>query len=126
MSAQHQRVAWEVIGLDTHERLLLLAYARHACQNCGLCWPGNVRLQLLTGMGRTTITAVARRLVDAGHLRVHAYARGGRGMATEYVVLPKELALSTAPCAKCVDNFKTNRAAGGIPVDNSGEPVDNS
>lgn len=119
MSAQHQRVAWEVIGLDTHERLLLLAYARHACQFCGLCWPGHVRLQIMTGMGRTTIKATAARLVAAGHLAVHAYPRGGRGMSTEYVVLPKELALSTAPCGKCVDNFKTGRGATAIPVDNS-------
>lgn len=126
MSAQHQRVAWDIIGLDTHERLLLLAYARHACQNCGLCWPGNVRLQIMTAMGRSTVTAVAARLVAGGHLRIHAYPRGGRGMSTEYVVLPKELGLSTAPCGKCVDNFKTNRTAGGFPVDNYGAPVDNS
>ncbi len=126
MSAQHQRVAWDVLGLDTHERVLLLAYARHACQNCGLCWPGNERLQILTGMGRSSIKATAAQLVAAGHLRIHAYPRGGRGMTTEYVVLPKVLGLSTAPCGKCVDNLKTGRTATGFPVDNSGEPVDNS
>lgn len=123
MSTRHQRVAWDVVGLETPlERLVLLAYARHACEHCGLCWPGTVRLELMTLASRTAIATARRSLVDKGMLRIHAYPRGGRGMSTEMVVLPKDVELSTAPCGKCVDNLKTNRHAVGF----SGEPVDNS
>lgn len=118
MSVRHQRVAWDVIGLDSYERLLLLAYARHACEDCGLCWPGAARIEILTGIGRTTLTAVRGRLIAKGALKIHAYPRGGRGMSTEMIVLPRDIKLSTAPCGKCVDNLKTNRAAVGIEVEN--------
>lgn len=114
MSAAHQRVAWDIVGLTSDERLLLLAYARHACENCGLCWPGRTRLQIMTGLGSTTLSAVARRLVERGLLKIHAYPKGGRGRATEMVVLPKDMQLSPAPCGKCGDNLKTSRAALGL------------
>lgn len=118
MSARHQRVAWDVIGLDSLERLLLLAYARHACDTCGLCWPGRPRLTIMTGIGRTALAVVRGRLVDKGLLKIHAYPHGGRGMSTEMVVLPRDIELSTAPCGKCVDNLKTNRGAAGIDGEN--------
>lgn len=118
MSARHQRVAWDVIGLDTYERILLLAYGRHACETCGLCWPGTARLEILTGIGHTALASVRGRLVAKGLLKIHAYPKGGRGMSTEMVVLPKDVELSTAPCGKCVDNLKTNRSAVGIEGEN--------
>lgn len=118
MSVRHQRVAWDVIGLDTYERILLLAYARHACDVCGLCWPGSARLEILTAIGRTSLAAVRGRLVTKGLLKIHAYPRGGRGMSTEMIVLPRDIKLSTAPCGKCVDNLKTNRHAVGFEGEN--------
>lgn len=127
MSTQHQRVAWDVIGLETPlERLVLLAYAKHACQWCGLCWPGKVRLELMCIAGHTSIATTRQSLIAKGLLRIHAYPRGGRGMSTEMVVLPNDLKLSTAPCGKCGDNLKTNRHAAGIGLDGVNEPVDNS
>jgi hypothetical protein len=117
MSRRHEHVAWDVIGLDTYERILLLAYARHACEHCGLCWPGTVRLELRTGIRKTAQAAVRARLVERGLLKIHAYPNGGRGMSTEMVVLPRDIELSTAPCGKCVDNLKTNRRAVGIETE---------
>jgi hypothetical protein len=114
VSAAHQRVAWEILGLTSDEKLLLLAFARHACEHCGLCWPGRTRLQLLTNLGSTSLTGLIRSLVKREMLKIHAYPNGGRGLATEFVVLPKELKLSTAPCGKCVDNLKTSRRAAGF------------
>lgn len=114
MSALHQRLAWEVLGLEPTERLLLLAYARHACEHCGLCWPGVRRLQILTGLGETTISGASKALVARRLLKIHAYPRGGRGRSTEYIVLPEDAKLSTAPCGKCEANQKTPRDSAGI------------
>lgn len=126
MSFAHEHAAWLAIGVSRNERLLLLAYSKHACKFCGICWPGNALLQIMCVLGETAISEARQGLVGHGLIRIHAYARGGRGMATEVIVLLAGSELSTGPCGKCVDRLKTSRKARGFDVDNSNDPVDNS
>lgn len=104
MSVKATREAWTTLGLDATTRLVLLAYADHACEVCGLCWPGVRHLSLKTSLGETAISSATKRLADAGHLVPVGYQRGGRGRSAEWVVLPKDTELSTAPCGKCLAN----------------------
>jgi hypothetical protein len=96
--------------------------AAHSCQFCGLTWLGIKRMQDETGMGETSVRAALRHLVDAGLLLVHAYPQGGRGRATEYIVLPGAARgvekLSTAPCGKCL--FNQAKGPSGEGFDKSG------
>lgn len=100
LSYDHSQVALEV-ELATAPKCLLLVMAARACPGCGLTWLGTRRLTRETGLGETSLRKALRELTDLGHITIHAYPKGGRGRATEYVVLPQVLRLSTAPCGEC-------------------------
>jgi hypothetical protein len=97
-------------------KLLLYDLAIRACPRCGLTWPGVPNLMRSTGMGETllrdTLGELSRK--DRALIVVHRYPTGGRGRATEYVVLPAHTELSTAPCGECQSRQKTPRVAKGI------------
>lgn len=114
MSHAHEDAAWDAVGVSRNERILLLAYGKHACTFCGLCWPGNARLELMCLLGTTALTEARQGLVEHGLIKIHAYPRGGRGLATEVIVLLAGTELSTGPCGKCADKLKTSRRAGGF------------
>lgn len=99
------------LELPAPTKFVLFRLADHACEICGLTWVGVPVLAIETRLGRTRIKEALRELENGGWLKIHAYPTGGRGRATEYVVLPGVLELSTAPCGKCVDNFKRGRRA---------------
>ncbi len=79
---------------------ILMHLADYACNTCGLAWPGTPTLIEDSECGRTVVREALDSLVSQGLLIVHAYPKGGRGKATEYIVLPK-LALIPAPCSSC-------------------------
>lgn len=93
-----------VVVLPGPTKLVLMILASHACNLCGLCWPGMKTLTQECGLGQTRIREALDELVSGDLIAVHAYPKGGRGRATEYVVLPKHMELSTAPCGKCREN----------------------
>lgn len=98
---------------DPAAKSVLLCLADRACDECGLAWPGVPYLAERTELGLNRIRAALAKLVEGGFLLVHAYPHGGRGLSTEYVVLPALAKLSTAPCGKCQSNRKTHRPGGG-------------
>lgn len=106
------------------DKAVLLSLAWHACDVCGLTWAGRRALVQSTELGETRVKVALANLAAAGHVIVHRYPRGGRGLTTEYIVLPGVTELSTAPCAKCVANMKGNRSHGDpFPVNRShGDP----
>jgi len=68
-------------------KLVLLAYADHANTDTGVCWPTKLTIALKTGLSERAVQRAVKDLIDMGFLRVKAYPRGGRGRATEYVVV---------------------------------------
>jgi hypothetical protein len=104
-------------------KVVLMILACRACRFCGLCWPGIRILKDECGLGETRLRDSLEALAadDRGLLKIHAYPHGGRGRATEYIVLPGLMELSTAPCGKCRSNMKTPREAMGI--DRSVTPI---
>ena len=86
-------------------KLVLYALSERACERCGLCWPGIALLGTDTCLKRTRIKQALDELRKAGLIEVHEYPRGGRGRASEYVVLPNLPELSTAPCGNCQGNL---------------------
>lgn len=119
MSNRHIDAAWQV-KLPGRQKLILLALADHACDECGLAWPGIPRLAERTGIGATTLREDVQALTDAGLIEIRRYPRGGRGRATEYVVLRAYVEVGQAPCAECARKLagphagETHRAGDGF------------
>lgn len=108
-------LTWSV-QVTPPQKLVLLALADNACEFCGLAWPGMAHLETKTGLGETAISSAVKALTSRteGLLRIHRYARGGRGRATEYIVLPGVTELSTAPCGKCQLRMQYPPSRGGF------------
>ena len=115
MSHQAGRAALALV-LPKALKLLLYDLAIRACPHCGLTWPGIPNLIRSTGMGETLLRETLGELAGEKWklIVVHRYPSGGRGRATEYIVLPQHTDLSTAPCGECQSRMKTPRAAGGM------------
>ena len=116
MSFEHLSAAGELdagVGtpLTARGKAVLWVLALRACRDCGLAWPGARYLEAKTGLGESAVRGGLRELERAGYLKIHAYPTGGRGRATEYIVLPALLELSTAPCGECRSRMKTRRHA---------------
>lgn len=111
MSNLHLGAAW-LVPLPGAEKLTLLAEADHACEFCGLAWPGLALLEQKTGIKRTRLKESLEALLEAGLLEVHAYGRGGRGCSTVYRLLIVECPVA-APCRRCQANLRS--PAEGIP-----------
>lgn len=115
MSNLHLRQAWLVprdgpTGVSAPTKLVLLALADHACEECGLAWPGRRLLGQKTLLGPTRIGKAVDELLAVGLVVVHAYPKGGRGRSTEFVVLPG-LKLSPPPCPRCLEAQKPKPTA---------------
>lgn len=108
MSNRHIDAAWQV-KVPGRQKLILLALADHACDECGLAWPGVSRLAERTGIGATTLREDLQALTDAGWLEIRRYPRGGRGRATEYVVLRAYVEVGQAPCSECARKLAGRR-----------------
>lgn len=76
---------------------MLLAYADHADDSNGICWPKKETIAGKTGMSIRTVQAAVAELGRLGYLRVHRYPNGGRGRSTEYVVAVGPHALDVVP-----------------------------
>lgn len=101
MSVVQVRAAYRARAGSGTAKAVLVMLADVACERCGLAWPGVGYIAEATEISRASVTRAVRQLEDAGLLRVHGYARGGRSRATEYVVLPALPGLEAAPCAGC-------------------------
>jgi hypothetical protein len=126
VSHDHADIAITLEGLDfAPGKLVLVVMAQAACRACGLAWPGINLVCRRTGLGATTVRKSLEWLEHDRHLiRTHAYPRGGRGVATEYILmLPGLTDLSTAPCGECLQRMKTHRAARGIVQDEQTKPT---
>ena len=110
MSNRHIDAAWQV-KLPGRQKLILLALADHACDECGLAWPGVSRLVKRTGIGTTRLREDLQSLTDVGLLEIRRYPRGGRGRATEYVVLGALVVVAQTPCATCARNLAGSHAS---------------
>jgi hypothetical protein len=105
VSNRHITEAWKV-PLPAREKLVLLAQADHACDYCGLGWPGLRLLGEKTGVGKTGLRDALEKLLGLGLVELHAYGQGGRGCSTVYRVLPALIG-AQAPCPKCQANLRT-------------------
>ena len=72
-------------SLTQIDRHLLLCIALYADANTGRrAWPGKTNLMKATGMGRTWVKKRLDWLEALGLIQTMAFAKGGRGKATEY------------------------------------------
>ena len=126
MSHEHVQVALNLELDYPGAKLALLILSWHACRACGIAWPGVAYLERKTGMGPTTVRKALDWLLarDPGQLlKIHAYPKGGRGVATEYVVLPGFIELSPAPCEECRSRMKTHRNPRGNAAGADAKPT---
>jgi len=107
VSFTHLYAAAELRLQSPSQKLVLMIMAKVACDNCGLAWPGMTYLEETTALGRATIQRALSGLVASGQLSPRAYTTGGRGRATQYLVLPIDVPLNeNAPCHLCRNNLK--------------------
>lgn len=122
MGFKHLAVAYRTETGAPSRRAILCALAFRACDSCGLCWPGLGWLMEATEVSERSAQTALAELAKAGLVAVRRYSRGGRGVSTEYVVLPSLAKLSTAPCEECAQRMKTPQSLRGIAVTNSAKP----
>jgi len=103
-------------------KAVLMALAWHACDSCGLTWVGVEALARDTEMGATTIRKALASLAGLDLARVARFPKGGRGLTTEYVILPQRTDLAPAPCERCVSVMKKPPRAGAFRVIPPGNP----
>ena len=99
-------VAAAIIVGNPGDKAVLNALARRCCKDCGLTWAGVRALGQDTEMSESRIRQALKALTDVRQIVAVRYPRGGRGLTTEYVVLPYVVELSTAPCERCVENMR--------------------
>jgi hypothetical protein len=115
---RHIEAAWDA-RVGGRAKPVLLAYAHHACQHCGLAWPGIPRVAERCEKGVNSVREIVAQLVKDGHLELFSHPRGGKGCTTIYRVLPGPVACDRAPCEQCWVNLRLTpkgRAAGGPQV----------
>ena len=123
MGVAHIRLAYEATAGGPGLKGVLLALADRACDECGLAWPGIKYLSDRSELGETKTREAIRVLTAKGLLTVHGFAKGGRGLATEYIVLPGVAKLSTAPCGKCREMMKRHHTGVGFSGQESVKPI---
>jgi hypothetical protein len=114
MAWQHMAEIAEMENISGDQKLVLFSLATRACLECGLVWAGLDYLTRKSRRSETTVSAALRELKYTGLVTVHAYSRGGRGKATEYILLPQAFAYASAPCVACQERRQTPRAARGM------------
>lgn len=114
MGFRHLQAAYTLTLGSPGRKSLLCVLAYRACDTCGIAWPGVKWLMASTEMSERSVQTCLRELTGAGLLQVHRYSRGGRGVSTEYVVLPQVAKLSTAPCGECADRMKNPAMRAGL------------
>ena len=114
-------VAARVVAGSPSAKAVLNAMARRACDACGLTWAGVGAIASDTELGKTTIRDNLSRLTRDGLLVVARFPQGGRGLSTEYIVLPGLMKLSPAPCGRCASEMKKAPPAGAFARMSSGK-----
>lgn len=114
MAWQHMVRIADLENVTGEQKLVLFALATRACITCGFVWSGSDYLARKARRGETTIKAALRELKYAGLIDVHAYSRGGRGRATEFILLPRDFTYAPAPCSYCLKRRESGRHATGM------------
>jgi len=103
------------VQLPSGPKGVLNVLAFHACELCGRAWPGVALIALETGlMERSVREALVELRRHPELLTVYRYPKGGRGMTTEYLVMPGVAKLSTPECGKCSNRADTLHLAQGL------------
>jgi hypothetical protein len=107
-----QQAAALKIQLPPSPKNVLNILAFHACDLCGRAWPGVPTIALETGLSPRAVQDALKELRDRPELvTVYRYPKGGRGVSTEYLVMPAVAKLSTADCSRCGNRTDTLHVA---------------
>lgn len=87
--------------LSSASKAVLTWAAWHACRGCGLAWAGVMVLGVETCLNERTVRRALNDLAQRRLLIVVGYGQGGRGRATEYLVVPDMVKLPGGTCATC-------------------------
>ncbi len=85
MSVLQQAMVWR-LELPHNKAWLLMALADHAHDDGTRCYPGVGKLAWKTGYGARQVRRILHDLRGDGIIEAVAFAKGGRGLATEYAL----------------------------------------
>ena len=112
------------VQLSPGPKNVLNVLAFYACEQCGHARPGVALLMLSTGLGERAVRLALDGLRSRPDLlRVYRYPKGGRGVTTEYVVMPELAKLSTDDCPFLAKHTKTLHQMQGIAGAAGGNPA---
>lgn len=117
MGFRHSQAAYALTLGNPGRKATLIALASRACENCGICWPGVTWIMLATEMSERSTRRCLTELAAAGHIVVRRYPQGGRGVATEYLILPTLPKLLAAPCPQCLSRMRGGSEKGRNGLD---------
>jgi len=113
MGFAQEAAAWKV-ELPHAVKVVLVYLAFRACRSCGRAYPGVPLMVSATGLGERAVRAALEHLRRRPELlTVYRYPLGGRGVTTEYVVIPELAELSPAACGECQSKGDTLHGAQG-------------
>jgi hypothetical protein len=102
---------------------VLQCLAYRACGLCGHARPSAPLLALDTGMSERSVRdALVELRQNPQLLKVWAYSKGGRGVTTEYIVMPELAKLSTTDCPDWGKHSNTMRRVQGIDKSVTAKP----
>jgi len=111
------------VQLPAGPKSVLNVLAFYACEQCGHARPGVALLMLNTGLEDRGVRRALETLRSHPELlRLYRYPKGGRGVTTEYIVMPELAKLSTADCPFLWKHTKTLHPAQGIGVGEGSKP----
>jgi len=112
------------VQLPPAPKNVLNVMAFYACELCGHARPGVTLLMLNTGLGERAVRQALEELRSRPELlSVYRYPKGGRGVATEYIVMPELAKLSTVDCRFRDQHTKTLHTVQGNEVSGTVNPA---
>ena len=123
MGYRQETAALKVV-LPQAPKHVLQVLAFRACEICGRAWPGVPSLAADTGLGQRAVRSALEVLRRRPELvTVFRYPRGGRGVSTEYVVMPSLARVSPDECGRCSNRTDTLHQQQGIERRGRGNPA---
>ncbi|MFA5920070.1 MAG: helix-turn-helix domain-containing protein [Methylococcaceae bacterium] len=114
MSIKYLNDAWDMPGLNSAEKIVLLAIADCA-NNEGFAYPGYSTLTQKTGMARTTLSKCLKILKGAEILKVDSHAEIGAGKTVNTYTISMRVQLPISSDRELIEQIKELRKESARP-----------
>jgi hypothetical protein len=118
MSIKYLNDAWDMPGLNSAEKIVLLAIADCA-NNEGFAYPGYTTLTQKTGMAKTTLSKCLKVLKGAAILKIGSHADFGTGKSVNTYVISMRVLLPISSDLLLIEKINELRKESARPISSS-------